>query len=683
MATEKTQFINTQDTLIKPNSYSTLRDIRHIIQPVPARYGVEFITNMDNIFENLIVHNNIIYNSFIINDIIYNNNSNGFNKQLIDIILKHISANIRQQKMHFREHNRKDKLYIVEFNNYFDSMIKLLTKLTGVCKHFIIHTTKLKWGENIIFNFGINTIVKTLCSDIIFNYALRRSITNKDDINRCNMFIRNFSLYCTDINLYDDFVKHIDNIIFNTCPVINYNISDRINMIYQFKSHFKHYIDAYYAFRYIFNEKNTFQLMKDHLLLQVKDIINNNTIEFVKQFIISYKSEIKTLNNHIDMSIILLSRQATNIDTFITLYSTLDDISKENITFNTMVINCMTNDINIFFNSTESITQLVSLINLSIINNIEPSMMHYIIGSKLKNKDEFIILLSQKLMERIIYTKINNTLELANLKMLKTVFSNETLYRYNIIMNDYTESIKFNDYMNTNLTIITTYDMWKFNYKIGHAEYIKDCGIFSHHVYCEQQKYLSENTNKKLIIYPHIGCINITIGCTSINVLPAHMFCLEQFNNYEQVYEYNSLFMSVKQQMMLYPDDIIIRIIDSLVIGNILICNNNTYNINPFLETNMDKIDIIKLFHTDTTEIIKSINTVLAYERIDIISAVINHIIKISQYTLNELYNTVKLNIKLFALDREMFDNTIKNMIKKDYITITELNIVMKINWLQ
>ena len=57
----------------------TLRDIRQIINPFPQHYYNEFNENIDNILENLIVHNNVIMNSYILNDIIYNNR-NGFNK---------------------------------------------------------------------------------------------------------------------------------------------------------------------------------------------------------------------------------------------------------------------------------------------------------------------------------------------------------------------------------------------------------------------------------------------------------------------------------------------------------------------------------------------------------------------------------------------------------------------------
>ena len=74
----------------------------------------------------------------------------------------------------------------------------------------------------------------------------------------------------------------------------------------------------------------------------------------------------------------------------------------------------------------------------------------------------------------------------------------------------------------------------------------------------------------------------------------------------------------------------------------------------------------------------KEIEVELALERTDIINANINHFIKINNYTLDELFNIIKSNIKIFNVSKELFDKSIHKMINYDYIEIKD-NIVQKI----
>ncbi len=92
-------------------------DIRSIINPLPNKYYNDMLMNMDNILENIIINfnnNNYTqgnyYNSFIFNHVLYYTSEDSqFNKntdiknKIIEYVKKHISSNVRNQRIHFRE----------------------------------------------------------------------------------------------------------------------------------------------------------------------------------------------------------------------------------------------------------------------------------------------------------------------------------------------------------------------------------------------------------------------------------------------------------------------------------------------------------------------------------------------------------------------------------------------------
>jgi hypothetical protein len=134
----------------------------------------------------------------------------------------------------------------------------------------------------------------------------------------------------------------------------------------------------------------------------------------------------------------------------------------------------------------------------------------------------------------------------------------------------------------------------------------------------------------------------------------------------------------LKLNMTNYSDDFIKKIIDSLVIGNVLIFDTEKYHINHNME---DYIDMIKIFHSinNTNEIIKKeINEELCHDRCDIISTNINHFVKINEMKYNDLYNIVNKNITLFEVKQDLFDKVIENMIKKEYIVMND-NVIRKV----
>ena len=106
------------------------------------------------------------------------------------------------------------------------------------------------------------------------------------------------------------------------------------------------------------------------------------------------------------------------------------------------------------------------------------------------------------------------------------------------------------------------------------------------------------------------------------------------------------------------------RIIQSLIDSNLLYKDNNNIilNNNTNFETNL--IDIY--MNMSNNNIIYKNNLVLSRE--DITKTNINHILKTNNMTYNELYFNTCNNIKIFKLNKDIFDKSIEYLIKMDYI---------------
>jgi hypothetical protein len=665
---------------------SVMNDVRSIINPLPLKYTNDFIKNVDNILENLIIHNNMTYNSFIFNHIIYNNNNSNLKETIIDILKKHILNNVKNNRINFRNLNKKNMLNIVNFNNYFDSFYKLLIKLNSMFLHMIPlnNDNSKKWGDSIIINYGIDCIARIICEDVIIKSALIKNLKDSNgkkstDIYKLNIFIKNMSTYLP--NIYSNFLKQLEESFIELIPIINMPI-DNINHVYNFNSLYKYYMNIYYNYHYITGEHNFTELITI-LCKKLEYIISNNDMVFVKNFIITYKIEIHNLTKFIDMKIILLSCKPTDINTFITYYLTLYEISNNNGSFNNLINYCIKEDVNKYINTPDTIEILADTINTMIINK-ENNRLPYMLGYYINNKDEFITSISQKLMERIIYTDINSIIEESHSNLLKLVFQDESklLYKYNKILEDYVISNRYKtidtnipDYVNV---IITSYDIWKINYKMGYSDNIIEINLFTKILNDINTQYYTYFPSRKLIQYLHIGYVNINIGDSNLIVLPAHMCVLELFTN--NSISYDMVFNIAKTNLTHYSDDFIKKLIESLIIGNVITKENNMLKLRTDMISYINMIDIFHNMHNTSIIIKKLMYEELCSDRIDIICANINHFVKKSNdYDIESLYIIISKNINTFEMNKELYQQAIDKMIKNDYIKFITNNKIEKI----
>jgi hypothetical protein len=683
-----------------------LRDIRNIIIPINIDYKT-FNDNLDNTLENLIIYNNKIYNSFVFNHIIYNSNyesnKSEFKDKLIIILKKHINTNIKQQRIHFRNLNKQNKLDISDFNEYFSKMYNLISKLNGMFQHIIPismpniinHNSKNnKWGYNILWDYTINSINSILLEDVIFKYAIINNIKNNEPTNKnphmfkLNNYMNIFNSYVDNHNIfYNNFVNYIDTAMVDYIDVKNsifisniellQSTNNEINIInndiYIFKKLYKYYMD-YYSNYYYISKNKPFTKLKEYITNHIKKIFENNDIIFIKNFITIYKNEFISLIKHIDINYVLLSSSPSDIHTYISYYNTLYEISKKS-NLNEIVIGCIEQNINTYFNSFEKIMHLADLINTDIINK-QLNPFYYVLGSMIKNRDEFIMAICQKMMERIIYTDYNSNIEIQHKECLEIIFSSDQkfLLKYNIIQNDYIASMNFSsDKMKL---IITSLDAWKINHSTGYSNTIINTEEFTtllcNSLFKYNQMYITRNIKKKLIVYSHLGCIDIEIHKQKISVLPAHMFCLELFVDFDTNLSYDIVFNKVKQNMSNYSDEFIKKIIDSLC-NDILIKNNNMLRVRTLINGPINMIDIFHEGYNNKNIIIKQMKEELCNDKIDIITTNINyHVKKYEEINIDVLYEIIIDSITIFEMNKDIFMKAINRMIKNDYIQLND-----------
>ncbi len=675
-------------------------DIRSIINPLPDKYYDNMLINMDNILENIIINSssnnftqNIHYNGFIFNHILYSkfDKSDIKNKVLL-CVEKHISSNIRNQRIHFRELNRKNKLNICDFNNYFENMYKLLNKLNAMFLHIIgncnkkTDSDKFKWGTSNITITGIKCICNYLCEDIIFKSSILKYINNQSsnktsdsDMYKLNMFMTIFSDYINGSNWYENtFLSYLDEALVKTIPLItsaDIDAEQNIIDVNNFMIMNKYYNESFKTYYYI-TKQNTLKLFNNEITNILKKILSSNDIFFVKEFLVNYKKELGQLFKYksFDIVMILVSFNPTDFQTFISYYFALNAINYNDS--NDDYINLYVKDkINNSY-GTEQIEELANLINSNILLGCFDNhhTLYYKLGRWFKNQDEYIMVLCQKLMERCIYSNVDYDIEINNYNMINSLYSEKKiLYNYNKILKDKYNSNQYG----TNMInfLITSNELWKFNYSTGYTETIINSHEFTTLICNSIVKYnINESSNNKSLIgYPHIGFVDITILNTNIIVLPAHMFILEQFENNLEL-DYQFLFDNTKLCMTNYSDEYINKLFDSLYISKILIKNKtHAININKDYLSQNNQINVINIINNINqinlkTEIKKQMDITLAHDRQDIINANITHFIKIKDYNIDELFNAIYSKINIFELTYDMFNKSLEHMIKNDYI---------------
>jgi len=694
-----------------------IRDVRNIIIPQKDEL------NINHLFEKMIVHQINDTDSYKLNHIIYNNRNNEeFKNNMTSAINHNMIIMMRKQRQFHRDKNKKGKLDIVNINAFLVSVNKLINMIMTTMEHLYDMNDNIKLVQNII-----RYMIDIIFADMSFKNCIKNFLRGDNNLkpfrelfsylegyyyiinivpknccvrnSQCNnnkelsseiikTINKSININCINYELTSYAFKNnilidiVNEVMYNNYKHNNYYSNSNIKNIYEFRdmvAYLKKYITkfqfmTFYNSTYEVFECNNlypiFDKMKNDITKIFTEIITSNNLPIIENFFIYYNQEVDYIITNIkDMDIIMMSYAPEDVECCMSYSSRLYNMSRyaKNKYLIQRIIN---NNIKKHFNTTERIQMLVDVIHNYICNVYSGKRDflslgdYYYMGSCVDNTDEFIALLAQKLIERFIYLDVSppysfEMIEKEYYDELVKVFNNNSklLYRYNVVWNDIKNTI------NKGPVIITTPHVWKVNYNMGNNINFGS-GFYSDTLNTIDMKYKNDNINKHLVYYPHMGMIDATVNNGNVIMLPLHMFVLEQFTEPDKKLKREEINLS----HLNYSDDIKNKIIDSLVIGNILLMSGEYY----YANSNIDDVNVIDIFYNINSkqDIVKEIMVDIAHERIDIIKANINSILKQSTYTENELYCKVRDNIKIFNTSYELFTRAYTSMMDNEYITM-------------
>lgn len=699
-----------------------IHDIHNIINPIISSIDI------NHLLEKMIVHKTNNTDSYMLNDFLFSNCDNIELKNNIIISIKnHIITLMRKQRQHFRDRNKKGKLDISDFNSFFVSINKMMNMLINNMEHIFKVEDNITIMQTIVRN-----LIDFIITDMSFKQCITNYLRNFFSLDNIKKFRELFSYLegyysiiniipkdaqlkkytisvclsgyiekqifknigkCSDINpfTYENSVLLSNgyeyNVLFemvNECmnmfysDSLNVKINDYLHHIYSFrdmikylrqweaKTRFMFNSSTYYTFR-CYETNPSFYKIKDKITGVFTKIIMNGSIEVIKEFFSYYEDEIKYIVTNIkDIEIIMMSYIPSDIETSIYYLIRLYNIGRNNY----IIQRVMQENVKKIFNTTDKISYLVNIINNNIINNkFDDLDGYYNIISMVENVDEAMVLLTQKLIERFVYinTSINTNTETENYAKLCKAFDNnmKLLYRYNVVMNDIKETISYLHGSESTELIISTPHVWKINYMMGNVENLGN--LFYNNIIKEASKKYTENyMNRKLIYYPHMGMVDTTINGANVIMLPFHMFILEHFIMPGVKLTKDDIMKKLKN--MNYPDTVKHKIIDSLVIGEVLTLSDNYY----YAGEKISDVNLIEIFYNINTYELPSAQNIivvdLAHERMDIVKSNINHFVKVKQYNEDDLYKMVSNNIRIFKTTKELFIRALTNMEENEYI---------------
>lgn len=531
-------------------------------------------------------------------------------------------------------------LFITLQNTSKTTYDKLLLTFSNIFKKNVIITEKLPIPENIK---RINTLNNSIqhCKNILkyFNF-INMDDTNKLISNSIDIVAENFILI-----LKNNSISEIDFVFNNT------SIWSDLNTLIFNNMHDIHYNKGYKVKKTI--NKNKFNCV---------DIINNEIISLF------------------DM---VLLADINDIFKFFNIYKKLQS-SINNVETKTIILTKFAK----ILSDDNVIDKILSHINMLILckdTNSVDNVLSYMFN--IKNQDVFISKYYQFLIKRLMnyVSQNNNVLENLNVEdtiynKLKTLFNENLLYKiYKVIYdtkNSYNTNANFNTITgNKILSVITTsYNNWDINQNEGVVSsklLSKNSNTIMGKYLLQYDNYYSEYSGFEKILnwFPHFGEVNISYMNQDLKLLPIQFMILEMFDTANNI----KLSNIIKSEIFVnYSNKFITDCINSLVAGGLLkYCDDML----TLVESGTFKNNLIEIFFniSDYSSVWEEKRTIeLMHNREDILKTNINSVIKKKSMNKNDLFQKIKETIKVFELDLILFDKTLDNMIKMDYIELKD-----------
>ena len=260
---------------------------------------------------------------------------------------------------------------------------------------------------------------------------------------------------------------------------------------------------------------------------------------------------------------------------------------------------------------------------------------------------------------------------------LQNYQNNYNVSKYLKIIDDLNKSYKLKHQLGipTNFNILITSYSWNMNKIDGNLKIPKSSLLY---LYLNLYDLNYQILNKEKIIkwLGHYGSIEIEYLNINIKLLPIQFMILELFDNDNIKIPINNI-LNLTHNIN-YNTEFIKQIINSLIIGNLLLIKNEyiILNTEPTFQHNY-----IELFHKNyniqNSNMNINLNIYIFSEKEIICSNIIN-ILNNNPLHKNMLYHLIKTKIKQFIITNELFDICINFLIEKDYIKINN-NIYEKI----
>ena len=633
------------------NSFNKVEEINY--DSIIKNYIENYFESEINIYHPDYLYQLVWNNKVDINKVteLYNNS--------VDEYLIHLKQNIRHAI-------KKDNFSLSSLNQLITNFNFKILRLLDILK--------LKNIPDKIF------IEKLLSDPILIRFI--ESETENISVETINDIKMLCSIIKTLSNEYVWFLKLIGNSLKHNIQLFNYNIPQMYKSLYELNYITNHIIDIKNIYKFVNGDiqllihpliellKNkvfeTIQLCSFNNLLNLinnrfKKIIaivnDNNFVIQLRDVITLYFStntsspefiDIKNEQFHDFLNVISVSKKENFVDSYFLLLF-------ENEKINSILLDIIDNDINT---------------NNIFIRNI----IHLL--SNIKNKDIFIDNYHKLLVKRLLsgQTDFNNETTIVNELLIafgrKNIFKIEKVIIDFISSNDNVKNYKKNNNILFN-NITTSYSNWNINYSQGYVtfnEVDNDKDILSRLILDYNSYYDRIYSNKrKLIWLLQYGEVNVTfLNSIELTLLPIQLLVLEQFENKDLVKLDEIKALSFFNNYSIKFRD---SIINSLIIGGILILNNNQLQLSHSIDITSNYVEVfINNSDYNKTSIFIDTKAEIAHNREDIVKSVINHYLKINAKNRSELYDLVSKNIKLFEIDDELFAKSIDSLIKFDYI---------------
>ena len=714
---------------------SEIKDKFGMITTIPRNKLEKGVSNFSSYFENKIISKNTILSSdkiYQLNWLLVNSEEEIFNtnvKKIRYIISSHYKNYIRKVKNEFRLGSKRNTLFlhdiiyfIEDFNRNirkYSTLFSLINKRLYPKKIFTNETNKKKDIDKSFIDEEVTSIISgNLLTDYVFTTIIKKSIVKFNDYEELGN-IKKFYYHLKKIGKYnskliDWYENFFSDIFTDNIPQILYPLKNIYSEIHRFNDTSLYLSDITRKYHFI-NNKEVFVKIRsnfENIFMNILRIDKENVIENSRIIISFLKANIRSISNLIlsNDKIIwfminifdILPKTHDGLYTMIDYYSTINNILR-NINsklFNEYIL-IINKNITQVIDNRECINIIISLLD-SNLDNYEYTENIIKLGSKLKNKDIFINELKRYFILKLLNTE-NNKIIITIDRFKKIYTSIESCFKPVLtksikkILFDFDVSYKINcNYSkvikdNVNF-IVSSHDVWDININEGHivcddAMYKsleKYRRIASHYMVFNTFYSRKYNDKRYLILYPHLGKLDMTFHSnnqeTRLIMLPIQGIVLDQFVESSDEYTIGDisinkmvLFDKIKS-IVSYSDKFVRDVIDSLINDNILIDDDDNIIMNVNYE-GLTEVNLIRTFYNISdieTKWEEKRKIELAHSRLDILSTVINSILKHTGNSSGAMFKDEIISsletFDLFPITSKLVDKTLESMIKRDYI---------------